>query len=133
MRRRHEARAVGEPLQTGPLDRVVFHDADRRVARMPGFLVRRVAPGVITADESPPVVWRAVLIAPMERVRVKEKGVARRHFDVDELHSLARSGDSFGIGARLLANIHVRQPAHLMRPHQYLHATDGPRRSNDSD
>ena len=64
---------------------------------------------------------------------MKEKRVARSELAVDALEPLQRGGDALGIGARLVADRAMIDPAHAVRAPQHLNASIGPRRAVDGD
>ena len=71
---------------------------------MPRFLVRIVAAGVVTANESPARVRASILIGAVKEIRMEVDGGAGFHLAIDEFEAFESRLDSLGIGAGLIAD-----------------------------
>ena len=87
------------------------------------FFVRIIACSVVTTDHRPAGIVGSVLVRTMQQVGVKEKSIARFHFDVDQLQLLENFIHSGSIGAGLLAGQKVFDSSQFMGAFDDLHAT----------
>ena len=81
----------------------------------------------------PARVVAGVAVGAVQEVAVEEEGVARLELAVDPLEPLEGGGDALGVGAGLIADRAVIDPAHLVRALQDLEASVGAGRAIDGD
>src|SRR5262245_858156 len=89
------------------LDSLIRPLFQKRIARVPRFLVRIVAGSVVAADEGPARIGTSVLIRPVQQVAMKEDCRAGLQLAVDQLEAFQGGLDPFQVRTGLIADLAV--------------------------